>query len=102
VAIDATSNQPGVTVGNLPASTAVTLSGTFRDGGPAARALREKRRCGPIIGASIEHQRDLHRGIYGGFLDIPHCFRVGGDGPLHSRRIGELLRRDAPAGEEDP
>jgi hypothetical protein len=33
VAIDATSNQPGVTVGNLPASTAVTLSGTFRDSG---------------------------------------------------------------------
>jgi hypothetical protein len=33
VAIDATSNQPGVTVGTLPASTAVTLSGTFRDSG---------------------------------------------------------------------
>jgi hypothetical protein len=32
-AIDATSNQPGVTVGTLPASTAVTLSGTFRDAG---------------------------------------------------------------------
>jgi hypothetical protein len=31
VAIDATSNQPGVTVGTLPSSTAVTLSGTFRD-----------------------------------------------------------------------
>jgi hypothetical protein len=31
VAIDASSNQPGVTVGTLPASTAVTLSGTFRD-----------------------------------------------------------------------
>jgi len=33
VAIDATSNQPGVTVGTLPASTAVILSGTFRDSG---------------------------------------------------------------------
>ncbi len=33
VAIDATSNQPGVAVGTLPASTAVTLSGTFRDSG---------------------------------------------------------------------
>jgi hypothetical protein len=33
VAIDATSNQPGVIVGTLPASTAVTLSGTFRDSG---------------------------------------------------------------------
>jgi hypothetical protein len=33
VAIDASSNQPGVTVGTLPASTAVTLSGTFRDSG---------------------------------------------------------------------
>ena len=33
VAIDANSNQPGVTVGILPASSAVTLSGTFRDGG---------------------------------------------------------------------
>ena len=32
-AIDATSNQPGVTVGTLPASTAVTLGGTFRDVG---------------------------------------------------------------------
>ena len=31
VAIDAGSNQPGVTVGTLPTSTAVTLSGTFRD-----------------------------------------------------------------------
>jgi hypothetical protein len=31
VAIDATSNQPGVTVGTLPTSTAVSLSGTFRD-----------------------------------------------------------------------
>ncbi|MGD0502274.1 MAG: hypothetical protein ABSD02_06005 [Steroidobacteraceae bacterium] len=31
VAIDARSNQPGVTVGTLPTSTAVTLSGTFRD-----------------------------------------------------------------------
>ena len=33
VAIDATSNQAGVTVGTLPASAAVTLSGTFRDSG---------------------------------------------------------------------
>ncbi len=33
VAIDATSNQPGPGVGTLPVSTAVTLSGTFRDGG---------------------------------------------------------------------
>jgi hypothetical protein len=33
VAIDAGSNQPGVTVGTLPTSTAVTLSGTFRDSG---------------------------------------------------------------------
>jgi hypothetical protein len=33
VAIDATSNQAGVTVGTLPASTAVNLSGTFRDSG---------------------------------------------------------------------
>jgi len=33
VAIDATSNQVGVTVGTLPASTAVSLSGTFRDSG---------------------------------------------------------------------
>lgn len=32
-AIDATSNQPGVTVETLPASSAVTLSGTFRDTG---------------------------------------------------------------------
>jgi hypothetical protein len=31
VAIDATSNQPGATIGTLPASTAVSLSGTFRD-----------------------------------------------------------------------
>ncbi len=33
VAVDATSNQPGATVGTLPASKAVSLSGTFRDGG---------------------------------------------------------------------
>jgi hypothetical protein len=33
MAIDATSNQPGVTLGTLSASTAVTLSGTFRDSG---------------------------------------------------------------------
>jgi hypothetical protein len=33
VAIDAASNQPGVTVGTLPTSSAVTLSGTFRDSG---------------------------------------------------------------------
>jgi hypothetical protein len=33
LAIDATSNQPGVTVGTLPVSTAVSLSGTFRDSG---------------------------------------------------------------------
>ena len=32
VAIDATSSLPGVAVGSLPASSAVTLSGTFRDG----------------------------------------------------------------------
>lgn len=31
VAIDATTNQAGITVGTLPTSTAVTLSGTFRD-----------------------------------------------------------------------
>jgi hypothetical protein len=30
VAIDASTNQPGVTVGNLPASSATALSGTFR------------------------------------------------------------------------
>jgi len=33
VAIDAASNKPGVTVGTLPTSSAVTLSGTFRDSG---------------------------------------------------------------------
>jgi hypothetical protein len=33
VAIDASSNQAGVMLGILPASTAVTLSGTFRDSG---------------------------------------------------------------------
>jgi hypothetical protein len=33
VAIDASSNQAGATIGILPTSTAVTLSGTFRDAG---------------------------------------------------------------------
>jgi hypothetical protein len=33
LAIDATSNQPGAALGILPASAAVTLSGTFRDSG---------------------------------------------------------------------
>ena len=33
IAIDASSNQAGVMVGTLPASNAVTLSGTFRDSG---------------------------------------------------------------------
>jgi hypothetical protein len=33
VAIDATSNQVGATIGTVPSSTAVTLSGTFRDAG---------------------------------------------------------------------
>ena len=57
---------------------------------------------GTVIGRSIEQQRDPDRGVYGGLFDVPHRFRVGGDGPLHSRRIGHLLRRQAPAGEEDP
>lgn len=33
IAIDATSNQVGATIGTVPGSTAVTLSGTFRDAG---------------------------------------------------------------------
>src|SRR6266404_1966026 len=50
---------------------------------------------------SINRYGNLDRGIYGGFLDVPHRLRVGGDGFLHCRGIAQLLRRDAVAGEQD-
>src|ERR1700690_3423477 len=55
--------------------------------------------CHPL--PSIERQSDFDRGVHGGLLDITHGVRVGGDAPFYRRRIGQLLRRLASAGEQD-
>jgi hypothetical protein len=75
-------------------------------------AIRPKRRCKVSFkrcaftrscpsAASIEWQRDFDRGVHGGLLDIAHRVRVCSDGLLYRRRIGQSLRRKAPAVEQD-
>ena len=47
----------------------------------------------PVDVAQLERSSALGR--------LPYRFQVGGDRFLYSRRIGQLLRWDAPVGEED-